>query len=90
MVGWDRYGLHKRLTGTHYTKRLFLHPVGSASHIVHSGVSGARNVDIQVIMLGWDRYRFNKKRVGLSYPKHVFLHPVGYVSHLVHSSASGA
>jgi hypothetical protein len=28
-----------------YVKHVFLHPVGSPSHIAHSGASGARNID---------------------------------------------
>jgi hypothetical protein len=51
---------------THYAEHVFLHPVGSAGHVVHSGASGVRNVDALFFMLWWDRYRFNKKR-----PRHI-------------------
>jgi hypothetical protein len=40
MLGWDRYGFNKKLTGTHYTKVMFLHLLGSADHVVHFGASG--------------------------------------------------
>jgi hypothetical protein len=40
MLGRDRYGFHKKHTGTHYGKLVFLHPVGSAGHVVHSACPG--------------------------------------------------
>jgi hypothetical protein len=38
---WDSYGFYKKQARTHYGEVVFLHPVGSACDIVHSGASGA-------------------------------------------------
>jgi hypothetical protein len=52
MLGWDRYGFHKKHTRTHYTELVFLHTVEYAGDIVHSGVFGVRNIDALFFMLG--------------------------------------
>jgi hypothetical protein len=59
-----------------------------AGHVVHSGASGARNIDALFFILGCDRYGFVRKHAGSRYAKHVFSH-LGYVGHIVHSVASG-
>jgi hypothetical protein len=41
MLRWAWCGFHKKCTGACYAKLLFLHPVGFAGLIVHSGASGA-------------------------------------------------
>jgi hypothetical protein len=66
---------------------VFLHPVGSTGHAVHSGTFGARNINAQFFMLRWDQYRLHKKRAGTRYVELVFLHPVGCAGHVVHSVA---
>jgi hypothetical protein len=40
IVGWARCRFHKKRTETRYIELVFLHPVGSADHVVHSSVSG--------------------------------------------------
>jgi hypothetical protein len=37
--------------GTHYMEFVFLHPVGSAGHVVYFGASGVRNVDAIFFMV---------------------------------------
>jgi hypothetical protein len=89
MLRWDRYGFDKKRFKTHYAELVFLHPVGSAGHVVHSGAFEVRNVDTIFFMLGWDRYGFHKNCAGTRYVELLFLHPVGSAHHVVHSSASG-
>jgi hypothetical protein len=66
-----------------------LHPVGSAGHVVHSGVSGARNISAQFFTFGWDRCGFHKKRGRTRYAKLLFLHLNRFTGHVVHSGATG-
>jgi hypothetical protein len=40
MVEWDRYRFNKKRVGTRYAELVFLHPVGSVGHVVHTGASG--------------------------------------------------
>jgi hypothetical protein len=45
MLGRDQYGFVKKDTRTCYAKGVFLHPVGSAGYVVHSGASGAISIE---------------------------------------------
>jgi uncharacterized membrane protein YsdA (DUF1294 family) len=40
MLGWDQYRFDKKRARTRNAKLVYLHPVGSAGDIVHSGLSG--------------------------------------------------
>jgi hypothetical protein len=51
MLGWDRYGYDKKRAKTCYAELVFLHPMGSAGHVVHSSASGARNIDALIFKL---------------------------------------
>jgi hypothetical protein len=53
MLGWDQYGFDKKCAGTRCAELMFLHPVGSAGLVVHSGASGAQNGDAPFFMLVW-------------------------------------
>jgi hypothetical protein len=41
MLGWDRYGFHKKHIKIRDIELVFLDPVGSLGHVVHSGAYGA-------------------------------------------------
>jgi hypothetical protein len=72
MLGRDQYGLYKKRVSTRYVELVFLHPVGSAVHIVHSGATRARNMDTLFLILGWNWDGFDKKHAGTCYVELVF------------------
>jgi hypothetical protein len=52
LLGWGQYRFDKKRAGTRYAELVFLHLVGSARHVVHFGLSGARNTIALIFMLG--------------------------------------
>jgi hypothetical protein len=45
MLGWGRYGFHKKRARIRFPELVFLHPMQSAGHIVHYGASKVQNVN---------------------------------------------
>jgi hypothetical protein len=76
MLRWDQYRFDKKRTGTRCAKLVFLHSVGSAGLVVHSGASGAQNGDALFFMLAWAQCGFHQKRARTRYTELVFLHLV--------------
>jgi hypothetical protein len=60
MLGWARYGFHKKCFRTRYTELVFLHLVRSADHVVRSDASRAQNVDALFLVLRWTDTGFTK------------------------------
>jgi hypothetical protein len=69
---------------------MFLHPLESVGHVVHSGVVPSAKHLRTIFKLWWDRYGFDKNGIGTRYAELEFLHPVGSMGQVVHSGASGA
>jgi hypothetical protein len=64
MLGWDPCRFDKKRARTHYTELVFLYPMGFTGHVMHSGTSGAQNVDTLFFMLEWVRCGYLKKHAG--------------------------
>jgi hypothetical protein len=90
MAEWDCYGYEKKRTGTHYAELVFLHPVGSAIHMVHFVVFGARNVDPLFSHSGGPSAVSIKGGLGHIMPNLCFCIWWDIRGHVVHCGASGA
>jgi hypothetical protein len=85
----DRYRFDKECIRTCHAELVFLHPMGSAGHVVHSGESGRKMSMHYFSCTGGTSMDLTKKRTRTRYAKLVFLHLVVSVGHVVCSCASG-
>jgi hypothetical protein len=76
MLGWYRYRFHEKHTGTRYVELVFLHPVGSTGHVVHSARPGCETSEHYFSCLGGSGMD-SKKHNGTHYVELVFLHLAG-------------
>jgi hypothetical protein len=90
MLQCAQCGCRKEHARICYNELVFLHPDGSAGHIVRSSPSGVRNIDALFFMLVWARCSSPKKRAGTRYAKLVFFHPMVSAGRIVRSGASRA
>jgi hypothetical protein len=90
MLGCAWCSFHKKCAGTHYVELVFLHPVGSAGHVVDSAASGARNVGTLFFMLRLARCGFHNQRTGTCNSELVFFYSVVFAGHIQLSSGSEA
>jgi hypothetical protein len=69
---------------------VFLHTVGSAGHVVHSGPSGHEMSMHYFSCSGGTSAVFIKSAPGHVMPNLCFLHLVGSMGHVLHSDVCGA
>jgi hypothetical protein len=67
---WTTQKLHRDML----RRTCVFHPVGFEGHVVHSRMSGVRNVHTLIFMLTWPGCGLNKKRTRTRCVGHLFLH----------------
>jgi hypothetical protein len=87
MLGWALCRFQKQCVGTCYAELVFFPPVEYVGHVVHSVVSGARNINVLFSSSGGPDAVSRKKCARTCYGELLFLHPVGSAAHVVHSGA---
>jgi hypothetical protein len=87
MLWWAQCSFYKKRVGTRYAKIVFLHLVGSAGHIVHSGARGAPNVGALFSCWGGPGTVSIKIAPGDVTPTLCFLHLVGSTGHRSRSAS---
>jgi hypothetical protein len=88
VLGSDWYGFDKKLIGSRYAKLVFLHPVGSVGHVVHSSSASGHETSTHYFSYsGWTGKDSTKSAPEHVLPNLFFLHLVGSARHVVHSGA---
>jgi hypothetical protein len=69
---WVGPNSHNKCVRSHYTELVFFHSVGFVGHVVHSGGSGAQNIDALFSFLGGHGAVFTRSAMGHIVPNLCF------------------
>jgi hypothetical protein len=89
MLGGAQCNFHLKCVRTRYVELVFLHPVGSAGHVLHCGASEKRNVEALFLGSPGTVMGFIKRPPGHVTPNLCFASS-GIFGHVLHFGVSGS